>query len=224
MQQKEPIMNTNVPATPNAAGRIIFFTTALCIAYAILRYHIVGPVSWNEFPFFILNKGISLAALLLLVLNFSLGPLKNIGLPVPDSWLSARKSLGMTGFLLVLIHALMSFMLFSPAIYGKLFDADGSLTLFSGLSMLGGVLSFVVLWGYNLSFQTHLRDEKAFIQFITSRNFLLFAMLLSAVHLFFMGFEGWLSPAGWHGGLPPISLVALVVFAVGYLANLMGRK
>jgi hypothetical protein len=217
-------MNTDIPANPNAAGRIIFFTIVLCIAYAILRYHILGPVSWSEFPFFILNKGISLAAILLLVLNFSLGPLKNIGLPVPGSWLSARKSLGMTGFLLVLIHALMSFMLFSPAIYGKLFDADGSLTLFSGLSMLGGVLSFVVLWGYNLSFQTHLRDDKAFIQFITSRTFLLYAMLLSAVHLFFMGFEGWLSPAGWHGGLPPISLVAFVVFAIGYLANLVGRK
>ncbi len=217
-------MSTDASANNNAAGRIIFFSIILSIAYAVVRYHILGPVPWDDFPFFILNKGISLAALLLLTLNFSLGPINNIGLPVPDSWLSARKILGMTGFLLVLIHALMSFMMFSPAIYGKLFEADGSLTLFSGLSMLGGVLSFVVLWGYNLSFQTHLRDEKTFIQFITSRNFLLFAMLLSAVHLFFMGFEGWLSPAGWHGGLPPISLVAFVVFAVGYLANLMGRK
>ena len=217
-------MSTDASANNNAAGRIIFFTIILSIAYAVVRYHILGPVPWVDFPFFILNKGISLAALLLLTLNFSLGPIKNIGLPVPGSWLSARKILGMTGFLLVLIHALMSFMLFSPAIYGKLFEADGSLTLFSGLSMLGGVLSFVVLWGYNLSFQTHLRDEKTFIQYITSRNFLLLAMLLSAVHLFFMGFEGWLSPAGWHGRLPPISLVAFVVFAVGYLANLMGRK
>lgn len=208
----------------SAAGRIVFFTIVLCVAYAVLRYHIVGPVAWKNFPFFILNKGISLAALMLLVLNFSLGPLKNVGVPVPDSWLSARKILGMTGFLLVLIHALMSFMLFKPEIYSKLFEADGSLTLFSGLSMLGGVLSFVVLWGYNLSFQTHLRDEKAFIQFITSRNFLLLSMLLSAIHLFFMGIEGWLSPAGWHGGLPPISLVAFVFFATGYVVNLLGRK
>ena len=217
-------MNSDVSANRNAAGRIIFFTIILCVAYAILRYHILGPVGWKDFPFFILNKGISLAALVLLVFNFSLGPLKNIGFPVPGSWLTARKSLGMTGFLLVLIHALMSFMLFTPAIYGKLFEADGSLTLFAGLSMLGGVLSFVVLWGYNLSFQTHLRDEKTFIQFITSRNFLLLSMLLSAFHLFFMGFKGWLSPGGWHGGLPPISLVAFVLFAVGYVANLFGRK
>jgi hypothetical protein len=217
-------MSTDVSANKNAAGKIIFFTIILSIAYAIVRYHLVGPVDWKDFPFFILNKGISLAALTLLVLNFGLGPLNNIGLPVPASWLSARKILGMTGFLLVLIHALMSFMLFTPEIYPKLFVADGSLTLFGGLSMLGGVLSFVVLWGYNLSFQTHLRDEKTFIQFITSRQFLLLAMLLSAAHLFFMGFKGWLAPAGWHGGLPPISLVAFALFAIGYVANLFGRK
>ena len=41
-------MNNDVTASPNAAGRIIFISIALCIAYAILRYHIVRPVSWNE--------------------------------------------------------------------------------------------------------------------------------------------------------------------------------
>jgi hypothetical protein len=214
----------NTSTKQNTAGKIVFLTLVFSIAYAILRYHILGPVPWADFPFFILNKGISLAALLLLVLNFSLGPSSNGALHVPESWLMARKVLGMTGFLLVLIHVLMSFMLFTPAIYARMFDTDGSLTLFSGLSMLGGVLAFVVLWGYNLSFQTHLRDEQAFIRFITSRKFLLFAMLLSAAHLFFMGIEGWLSPAGWHGGLPPISLVAFIFFVIAYMANLFGRK
>jgi hypothetical protein len=118
----------------------------------------------------------------------------------------------------------MSFMLFQPTVYGKFFDSNGTLTALAGLSMLGGVLAFVVLWGYNLSFQTHLREDKAFIGFITSRNFLLTAMLLGAAHLFFMGYQGWLKPSGWHGGLPPISLVAFVFFAAGYVVNLMGRK
>ena len=165
-----------------------------------------------------------MAAFILLVLNFGLGPLNNLGVSVPTGWLNARKALGMTGFLLVLIHALMSFLLFSPAIYAKFFTADGSLTLLAGLSMLGGVLAFVVLWAYNMSFQTHMREDKAFIAFITSRKFLLWAMLLGAAHLLFMGYEGWLNPAGWHGGLPPISLVAFATFAIGYLINLLGRK
>ena len=81
----------------------------------------------------------------------------NLGASVPQGWLNARKAMGMTGFLLVMLHALMSF-------------------------------------------------------------------LLGAAHLFFMGYEGWLSPASWHGGLPPISLVAFAFFAVGFVINLFGRE
>ncbi|NOR14381.1 MAG: hypothetical protein GQ544_01620 [Candidatus Aminicenantes bacterium] len=189
----------------NSAGWIIAVTLLFSLGYAVLRYHIAGPVPWKDFPFFILNKAISLSAFLLLTFDFSFGPLKNLGVRIPEGWLNARMVLGMTGFLLVLIHALMSFMLFSPAIYGKFFAENGTLTLLAGLSMLGGVLSFVVLWAYNLSFQTHLREDKAFIGFITSRKFLLVAMIFGGAHLVFMGYQGWLKPSGWHGGIPPIS-------------------
>jgi DMSO/TMAO reductase YedYZ heme-binding membrane subunit len=217
-------MNNNAEASRNAAGRIIAVALLFGLAYSVLRYHVVGPVPWKDFPFFILNKGISLSAFVLLTCNFGFGPLNNLGVGVPESWLNARKALGMTGFLLVFIHALMSFMLFSPAIYGKFFEADGSLTLLAGLSMLGGVLAFVVLWAYNLSFQTYLREDQAFIRFITSRKFLLTVMPLGAAHVFFMGYEGWLNPSGWHGGIPPVSLVAFVFFAAGYMINLVGRE
>lgn len=208
----------------NSAAMIIGITIALAIAYSILRYHLAGTVPWKDFPFFILNKGISLSAFILLTLNFGLGPLKNLGVSVPTGWLNARKSMGMTGFLLVLIHTLMSFLLFSSARYGQFFEIDGTLNLIGGLSMLFGILAFVVLWGYNMSFQTHMRDDRVFIAFITSRKFMLFALLLGAFHLFFMGYEGWMNPAGWNGGLPPISLVAFSFFVIGYLINWLGRK
>ena len=208
----------------SSAASIITIVMVFGLAYAITRYHLVGPVPWKDFPMFILNKGISLSAFIMLTCNFGFGPLNNLGVKVPEGWLNARKALGMTGFLLVLIHALMSFMLFSPSVYGKFFVEDGTLTMLGGLSMLAGVFAFVVLWGYNMSFQTFLREDKAFIQFITSRKFMLFALLLGAAHIFFMGYEGWLNPDGWHGGIPPVSLVAFTFFAVGYLANLFGRK
>ncbi len=215
-------MNNDI--TKNSAVRIITIVLLFSIGYAILRYHIVGPVLWKDFPFFILNKGISLAAFILLTCNFGFGPLNNLGVNVPEGWLNARKALGMTGFLLVLVHVLMSFLLFSPTVYAKFFETDGTLTLLAGLSMLGGVLAFVFLWGYNLSFQTHLREDKEFIQFITSRTFLLWALLLGGVHLVFMGYQGWLNPSSWHGGIPPVSLVAIAIGVVGYIANLLGRK
>ena len=217
-------MTDAVGDTKNSAASLIFWAIAFGIGYAVLRYHIAGPVPWKDFPFFILNKGICLGAFILLTLNFSVGPARNIGISVPAGWLNARKAMGMTGFLLVLIHVLMSLILFSPAVYGKFFDENATLTLVAGLSMFTGVVAFVVLWGYNLSFQTHLREDKAFIQFITSRKFMLFALTLGALHLFFMGYAGWLNPSDWHGGLPPISLVAFACFVVGYGINVMGRK
>ncbi|MFY0626364.1 MAG: hypothetical protein JXR07_08725 [Reichenbachiella sp.] len=208
----------------NSAGRIIAIVSLLAFAYAILRYHIFGPVPWRSFPLFILNKGVSLAAFVLITFNFTLGPLNNITGKVSERWLNARKALGMTGFLYVLLHALISFMIFKPEIYMNFFLPDGTLTLYAGLSMLGGILGFVTLWGYNLSFQTHLKEDKGFIKFITSRKFLLVALTFGAVHLFFMGYKGWLTPGNWHGSLPPISLVAFVFFISGYLINLIGRK
>ncbi len=208
----------------NAEAAIILTTMLFAIGYAILRYHVFGEVPWKDLPFLILNKGLSLGAFMLITLNFALGPAKTLGLPVPSSWLNARKALGMSGFLFALMHVLISFMLFKPAIFGKFFEADGSLTGVGGISMLAGVLAFVVLWGYNLSFQTFLREDKVFIGFITSRKFLIWALLLGGIHLAFMGYSGWMNPSEWNGGLPPISLVAFVFFAVGYLLNFFGRK
>ena len=72
--------------------------------------------------------------------------------------------------------------------------------------------------------RTKLGEDRAFIQLITSRRFHMVAMVLVAAHLFFMGFQGWFKPAGWHGGLPPITLVAFAVFGAGFVINLLGRK
>ncbi len=217
-------MSKQAETNKNPAGIIILGTLLFSIAYVVVRYHIFGGVPWKDFPFFILNKIISLTAFVLLTYNFSFGSLKNIGIKIPENWIKSRNVLGMTGFLLVVIHVLMSFLLFTPKVYSKFFEPDGTLTLLAGLSMLGGVLAFVVLWTYNFSFQTQLHENKHFIQFISSRKFMLWALVLGATHLFFMGYKGWINPLGWHGGIPPVSLLAFAIFIIGYLINLIGRK
>jgi hypothetical protein len=205
-------------------SKVILGILVTAMAYAVLRYNIVGDVPWNDLPLYIVNKGLSLGGMILLTLNFTLGPAKQLGIPIPQTWLDTRKALGMAGFLVILVHVLMSFMLFSPAIYQNFFEADGTLTGPAGISVLAGILSFVFLWAMNLSFQTYLREDTVFIAFITSRKFLVWALALSGLHFFFMGYSGWLNPSGWQGGLPPISLIAFIFFIVGYLLNLIGRE
>jgi hypothetical protein len=57
----------------------------------------------------------------------------------------------------------------------------------AGLSMFGGVIGFVILWAYNPCFQTHMSEDKVFIQFIASRKFLLVALLFGIAHVFYYG-------------------------------------
>jgi DMSO/TMAO reductase YedYZ heme-binding membrane subunit len=205
------------------SGRIIAVVFTLSLAYSIVRYNLAGGVPWKELPFFIMNKAISLNGLMLLVITFSIAPLKNMGVSVSDNWMKARRALGMAGFISVFTHMVMSLMLFSPAYYGKFFDEAGRMALNAQLSMLFGVLAFVVLWFYNMSFYKS-GKEKQINKFIKSRNFLLSVMPLTALHLLFMGYKGWMAPAGWHAGIPPISLVAFAAFTLGYAINIIGRK
>jgi len=71
------------PAASNAAGALIGWATTLSLAYAAVRYHVLGPVDWKDFPFFILNKALALDAFILLTLNFGLGPVNNLTGRVP---------------------------------------------------------------------------------------------------------------------------------------------
>ncbi len=45
------------------------------------------------------------------------------------------------------------------------------------------------------------------------------ALTLVVVHLVVLGTRGWLAPQGWHGGIPPVSLVAVVAALVPLLVK-----
>ena len=45
------------------------------------------------------------------------------------------------------------------------------------------------------------------------------ALALVVVHLVVLGFKGWMAPQGWHGGIPPVSLVAVVAALVPLLVR-----
>ena len=45
------------------------------------------------------------------------------------------------------------------------------------------------------------------------------ALLLVAAHMVALGLKGWLAPQGWHGGLPPISMIAFVAVVIPLLVK-----
>ena len=207
------------------AVQIIVGAFLSSLAYSIVRYHVFEAVPSKDFALYVFNKCLGLSAFILLTINFGLGPAKALGADVPDPWLASRKELGIFSFMLVLAHLLCSVLTFgSGGYYAKFFVADGSLSAIGSWNMLLGVLSFVWLWIYNISFKTHQEGDEAFLKLISSKNSLILAGLLSAGHVTVMGFNGWMTPQNWAGGMPPITLVAFAVFLVGFIINLRGRR
>ena len=64
-------MSNEAEAQRSSAGGIIAIVSLFGLAYAVVRYHVAGPVPWKDFPFFILNKALSLSAFILLTFNFT---------------------------------------------------------------------------------------------------------------------------------------------------------
>lgn len=85
---------------------------------------------------------------------------------------------------------------------------------------LGFSLGYAIL-RYHIAGHTPWKD---LLRWINSRKVLLVAMFMAGAHLFFMGYQGWMTPGKWYWGLPPISLVSFAFFTVGYVINLFGRE
>ncbi len=211
------------PATRLALGRseantsvsLIGSALAFGLLYATLIGRDAAEGSLADFSLASLNNGIALSACILLTCGITFMPLARLGFGLPKSWTNSRNALGMTGFLLVMVHALISFLLFNSSEYGVFFNLDGSITNQAGLGMFCGVVALVLLSAHNLSFQTFLRVDRRFDRLITSVKFLRFAVLLATAHLVVISYGHWLAPGGWPNGMPPVSLLACVVLVLG---------
>ena len=174
--------------------------------YATLRYVVLGPVPWQQLPLYVANKALALAGLVLVV-----AAQRNRSTEL-------RRRLGCWGAGLLAGHGMASFALLRPVYFSGWFTDRGQFTLQAGVSLLCGTLGLVLI-GYLVlaSIQKELRGGEPSGSLLLGGGTLVLG--LTALHLFNMGFSGWLTPTRWHGGLPPITLLGFLL-AIG---TLLGR-
>lgn len=193
----------------------------LPMSYAIVRYHVFGGAEWVHFPLFIANKAISLAAVFFIAMSYLTGKTIRVYDSDPDKRLILIKFCGLMGFSLAAIHTFMSLLLFSPDYYPKLFEAEGRLNLTGELSMAFGVLS---LWCLSIAVITSLPfmfEAVGADRWKRGQRMGYSCLALVGGHVLVMGFVGWLQPAGWHGLLPPISLIAFIAALITLLVKML---
>jgi DMSO/TMAO reductase YedYZ heme-binding membrane subunit len=185
--------------------------TILCIilftAYATLRYNIFKGIPFSEFPLYILNKSISWTGLALIVLSYLISTWKKLGKNIPALIINSKRDLGVIGFAFISAHILISVINLNPMDYSKLYANDNSLNLLGQLSLLYGALSYIIL---NIPFINSFRNEelKKHEKWKKVQNLGYISIFGVLLHLFFMGYKGWLDFSSWAGGLPPITLLA----------------
>lgn len=190
-------------------------TFGFSLGYAILRYHIAGTVPWSDFPLFILNKATSLAAVILVACSYLVGRVFKWHNHDPVIRLVVVKYCGLSGFFLAGVHAFMSLCLLRPAYFAKYFEADGGRLNFQGeLGMALGVLALFFLMSPAITTLPMMPKALGGRRWKRTQRVGYLALLLVAAHLVDLGIHGWLAPAKWTAGLPPISLVALVAALV----------
>ena len=190
---------------------------ALAFGYSIVRYNIIKGVSWDNFPLYISNKAISLSAVFLIASSYILGPLARFSPGVFASKLSMRKYLGLIGFGLGAIHAVISLLIFNPAYYAKYFQASGKLNLNGELALLFGVLSLFVFAIVAISSIPSVIESTDQTKWFKIQQLGYLALVFVGLHVLIMGLSGWFKPQDWPGGLLPISLVAFSVILLTLL-------
>ena len=180
------------------------------LAYAVIRYHFAGDVAWRHLPLFILNKATSLAAVIFVASSYLIGKIIR--------WYDNDKALrlvvikfcGLIGFFLAGVHAFFSLCLLCPAYYGKYFDEVGRLNLQGEIAMCVGVVALFFLLPPAVTTLPMMPKAIGGVRWKRNQRSGYTALVLVVVHLVALGIKGWLAPKGWHGGMPPVSMVALV--------------
>lgn len=195
----------------------------LTLAYATIRYVVFGPWNVGHIPLYVLNKAISWSALWLVALALALGPLARLAPRRFAKHLWRRRYLGIMGFLLASLHVVMSLAILNYAYYRQFFRQAFELTALAEFSMAMGALAWFLLLAPLAGSLPGAREQMSarYWQFLQKIG--VWGLLLGGLHVSY-GVPGWLTPALWYGGLPPITLWSAGAVAIALALRLLAPR
>jgi DMSO/TMAO reductase YedYZ heme-binding membrane subunit len=171
-------------------------------------------VTWVHFPLFVINKIISLAAVIFVAASYLIGKIIQWHDHDKALRLVVIKFCGLMGFFLACIHAFMSVLLLNPSYFSKFFSPDGRLNLMGELGMASGIIALFFLLSPAITTLPMMPKKLGGIRWNRSQRMGYGALLLVTVHLITLGLKGWLTPEKWPSGLIPISLIAFIIAVI----------
>ena len=196
---------------------VIGWTAGLSTVYAITRYHFFKGIPVQQFFPEILNKGLSLAAILLISLSLSVGPLSRQFPDKFNSLLLGKRIFGLWGF--VFLHSLVPIHFNKPDHYPKFLSLEhlnvlGKFVLYFGVvSLILLSITFMVSFPKNINVRPIIFQRSQFIGFV--------GLIIGGAHVIPIGAQGWFHPYSWPGYLIPITLILFIVVLITIICRIL---
>ena len=201
---------------------IFFIIFVFTFAYALLRYNVVRNVSIDQIPLYIANKAISLTATIMIGFSFLLGPLTRFWPKKFEHKLYLRKYLGVYGFGIAALHAIMSLAIFSPSYYSRYFnETTGKMTFGGETAILMGIFAFLVFAAIAVTSLPSVEEKMHPDQwkFVQRLGYLAFFFVL--LHVAVLGYKGWLNSESYSYGLISISLITALFIIFVFVMRIL---
>jgi hypothetical protein len=177
----------------------IIFTFSFSFLYAIIRYICLKGIDPDHIPYFITNKALAWSGLIFILYAF-------IGKYRKEKRKSL-KAIGNIGLIFIILHVFITVNILSPTLFPRLFSSSSSLNSSAELSIIFGVLSFILLIAFYLHYSSKIQTLNRSVFFRKLKFvFLIFVLL----HNYFIGSSGWLKFDTWEY-MPPITLITSVM-------------
>lgn len=204
--------------------RWILGVWGFCLAYAIVRYNVFGGVEWYHLPFYVVNKSFAWGGLSFIACSYLTGKWIKAYSTDVHRRRSLAKFLGLTGLFFIGMHLIASLAMLSPIYYAKFFHESGKMNLTGELTMLFGVLGIAFLMFPAITTLPLMYEALGGERWQRAQRMGYWTLGMAALHTGTMGFAGWWNVGGWHGGLPPITLLGFLVAVSALIAKLTYRS
>ncbi len=189
---------------------IIGLSFTFSLAYSVIRYNIFKEVPWVDFPLFVFNKVLALSSLFLFAI-YQYSIVKN-----KTNFYNTIKDYAI---IFGVMHIIISLLILSPSYFPKFyyslkFNLPGAISLLSGTIAVGLLLLLLRKAAYiKSSYSKYFKNNAAILFF-----------LAIAVHVSTIGFNGWFRMSTWPGGMPPITLISLIIVIIILVLKFLNRK
>lgn len=178
---------------------VLLLIFAFCYTYAILRYHFgKNLVDWVHIPY-VINKAISWTAGIFMVLTL----IPNVRLM---RYSLSRRTLGLGGYILAVVHIVFNVLLLHPDLYPSFFTGQ-KINAYGWTYISFGATAFIF---FSFPLYASLKNAPS-----TDGRYKLgkLGILILTFHVASLGLQHWFSPLTWPMMLPPITLL-FVLFSI----------